>query len=265
MIKAKSPQILLLDIETSPITGYTWTTYDANVLKILEPSKIISVAWKELHSDEVTCKAIVDYKGYKKGVVNDEALIKEVWNVLDRADIVVAHHGDAFDFKRLNARFVYYGLSAPSSYKTVDTKKVASKYFKFDSNSLNNLGAYLNLGKKLSNGGFDLWVNCIEEGDPRAWELMKKYNVQDVNLLEKVYLALRPFMENHPNLNAFSDNDSVGAGPTCPTCKSEHVTKRGFGITRTGRKQRFQCTDCGSWSSGPFQRLKNPILSSEED
>ena len=263
MAKNKPPRVILLDIETSPITGYTWQTYDASVLKILEPSKLLSVAWKDLYSDETNCKTIFDYKGYKKDVINDEKLVREIWQVLDDADVVIAHHGDAFDLKKLNARFIYWGLTAPSAYKSIDTKKVASKYFRFDSNSLNNLGTYLNIGKKIENGGFDLWVRCIS-GDPEAWDLMRKYNTQDVILLEEVYLKLRPFMENHPNLSLLSDDQHDAM--TCPTCQSSSVIKRGFAITRTGRKQRYQCNDCGSWSSGKFEKsnLKSLLVSDEE-
>lgn len=257
------PNLTFLDIETSPIVGYTWTTFDANVLKIIEPSKIISVAWKRLGDDKVTVKSIADYKGYKKGIVDDKQLVKEVWNVLDEADIICAHHGDAFDLKKLNARFVWYDLNAPSFYKSIDTKKVASRYFKFDSNSLNNLGAYLNLGSKLENGGFDLWVRCIA-GDPEAWLKMKEYNAQDVTLLEQVYLKLRPFITNHPNLTVIADGSGEPSAD-CPTCLSSAVVKRGFSITRTGRKQRFQCNDCGSWSSGSYVKVKTSLLSSTED
>lgn len=247
-----TPNIILLDIETSPITAYTWGTFDQNVLKILEPSKIISCAWKELHSDDVIVKAISDYKGYKPGVIDDKKLVQEIWNVLDKADVVIGHHGDRFDLPKLNARFVYHGLNAPSFYKTVDTKKVASRYFRFDSNSLNNLAGYLNLGAKVENGGFDLWVRCIA-GDPEAWDLMKLYNAQDVVLLEKVYLKLRPFMENHPNLNIISPSTTTDV--VCPTCLSHKVTKRGFSTTRTGKRQRYQCQTCSSWSSGPYSKV----------
>jgi len=264
LIFKNNPKIVLLDIETSPIMGYTWSTFDANVLKILEPSKLLSVSWKELHSPEVHVKSIADYPGYKKGVIDDTKLVKEIWKVLDEADVVIAHHGDRFDLPKLNARFVWHGLNAPSVYKTVDTKKVASRYFKFDSNSLNNLGGYLNLGKKVENGGFTLWVDCIA-GNKDAWAKMKEYNAQDVILLEKVYMTLRPYIENHPNLALLSDNPK--SGHSCPTCQSLNVSKRGFAITLTGRKQRFQCSDCGSWSSGSFERVTNKqaILSSVED
>lgn len=252
-----------MDIETAPITGYVWATYDTNVLKILEPSKILSVAWKWLNEDETFCKTIADYKGYKKGVVDDEKLIRQAWDLLDECDVAVAHHGKAFDLKKLNARFVWYKLPAPSSYAVVDTKVSASRHFKFDSNSLDNLGQYLNLGNKASTGGFSLWVDCIA-GDKSAWERMKEYNIQDVVLLEKVYLALRPYISNHPNLSLLSGEtkDEV----SCPTCQSGSVVKRGFSVTRTGKKQRYQCQGCGSWSSGKFEKssLKS-ILVSDDD
>jgi uncharacterized protein YprB with RNaseH-like and TPR domain len=256
----KAPSIVLLDIETSPLKGYAWQTWDTSILKVIEPSKIISVAWKELGDAKVQVKALCDYKKYKKGIIDDEELIKEVWNVLDRADIVIAHNGNSFDIKRLNSRFIYYGLAAPSAYKAIDTLTVAKKYFKFDSNALNNLGVYLGLGQKVENGGFGLWIRCLEQGDPEAWKLMKEYNAQDVTLLEKVYLTLRPYITNHPNTNALVDKP----GMNCPTCQSEKVTKRGFSITRTGRRQRFQCNDCGSWSMGSLEKIKNPILISED-
>lgn len=249
---------LLIDIETSPITGYTWQTYDASVLKILEPSKILSVAWKWLDEKETFCKTISDYKGYKKNIIDDEKLIKMAWALLDEADIVVAHYGKKFDLPKLAARFIYHGLSAPSSYQVVDTKQVASSKFKFDSNSLNNLGTYLNLGNKLQHSGFDLWVRCMA-GDKDAWQMMKDYNVQDVVLLEKVYLALRPYITNHPNVSLIT-----GTVDSCPTCESKNLQKRGFSYTRTGQKQRFQCGSCHSWSTGPFTRLKSSTLPTED-
>lgn len=254
MTTTNKPRFVFLDIETSPIIGYTWTTYDANVLKILEPSKTISVAWKELGDPNINVKTIFDYPGYKPGKIDDKKLIKEIWNVLDKADIVCAHHGAAFDIKKLNARFIYHGLSAPSAYTVIDTKKVASKYFKFDSNSLNNLGQYLKEGAKVQNGGFDLWTRCIA-GEAKAWELMKTYNAMDVELLERVYLRLRPFIENHPNLNLITGAEGV----SCPSCGGTHLQRRGFSFTKTCKCQRYQCSDCKSWSSGGYIKVKNTI------
>ena len=256
------PKIILIDIETSPIVGYTWGTYDQTVLKVIEPSKIISVAWKELHSKTTYVKCLSDYTGYKKGIIDDKRLIQEVWKILDDADIAIAHNGDSFDFKRLNARFVWHGLTAPSAYQTIDTLKVAKKHFKFDGNSLNSLGQYFNLGSKAATGGFSLWTECIS-GDKSAWNKMKAYNKQDVDLLEKVYLVLRPYQANHPNVTLISGGCD---GETCPSCQSTSVMKRGLAYTRTGSKQRYQCKDCGSWSSGGFVKntLKSLLVKDDE-
>lgn len=253
------PVITLLDIESSPIVGMTWTTWDANVLKIIEPSKIISFAHKNLGDKKVQVKAVSDFPEYEPDKINDEQLIRYAWNVLDKADIVIGHHSNKFDLPKLNSRFVYYGLNAPSHYESVDTKAQASRHFKFDSNSLNNLGQYLGVGQKIVNGGFDLWLRCIA-GDAKAWKLMKEYNAQDVQLLEEVYLKLRPFM-NHPNVNMITGQRVTEC--VCHVCQSKNTTRRGFSFTKTGRKQRYQCNECHSWSTGGFERDKPDVEASE--
>lgn len=248
----KQPRVLLLDIETSPLKIFAWGVYDVNALKVIESSKLMSCAWKFLGIDKnVNVKALCDYPSYKPGVLDDRELVLDIWKVLDEADVVVAHNGTAFDVKKLNTRFVAHGLTAPSEYKQVDTLKVAKKYFKFEANGLNALGVYLEEGEKVANGGFETWVKCMD-GDPKAWIKMKKYNGQDVNLLENVYLRLRPYQDDHPNLNLIANIHDH----SCQTCMSKNTIKRGFSLTRTGRKQRFQCTDCGSWSTGPFQKVQ---------
>lgn len=249
MNKAK---ICFVDIETSPIIGYTWQKFDTNLIKILEPTKIMSMAWKFLGDDKTQVKALCDYKGYKANVLNDKNLMNDIWRVLDDADIVAAHNGQAFDIKKINARFIINGLDAPSSYDVVDTLKVAKRYFKFDSNSLDDLGRYLGEGEKVSTGGFGLWTSCMA-GDPDSWDRMKEYNKHDVDLLEKIYLRLRPFMDNHPDVNTVTGDFSKT--PACHTCGSSRVQKRGFAFTKTGRKQRYQCGDCSSWSTGPYERV----------
>lgn len=246
--------ITLLDIETSPIIGYAWSTWDTNLLKVLEPTKIISMAWKSLGDKKTQVRALCDYKGYKANVLNDKALMGDIWDVLNEADIVVAHNGQAFDTKKINARFIINGLDAPRHYEVIDTLKVAKKYFKFDSNSLDSLGSYLGEGEKIANGGFGLWTACMA-GDLGAWKRMKDYNVRDVELLERIYLRLRPFMNgDHPDVNLVAGNFS--RPQSCHICGSEHVQKRGYSFTKTGRKQRYQCSDCGSWSSGSFERVR---------
>ena len=250
-----NPKTLLIDIETSPIIGYTWGIYDQNVISVIQPVKIICAAWKFLDDKGVVVKSLSDYEGYTGGIVDDKALVTELWSVLDEADIVVAHNGDAFDIKIMNTRFIAHELNAPSEYQAVDTLKVAKKYFRFGANKLDILGKYLDEGRKKGTGGFETWVRCME-GDLKAWRTMKIYNAQDIELLERVYLRLRPFMKNHPNLNTISPIKTKSQSPVCTVCQSTNTIKRGFKVTKGGRYQRYQCNDCGSWSSGNYERVK---------
>ncbi len=178
-----------------------------------------------------------DFPNYRKNKTNDKELVKELWELLNEAEIVIAHNGDQFDIKKLNMRFVAHKLPPPSPYKTIDTLKIARRYFNFSSNKLDELARQLKLGRKVIHTGKDLWFKCMS-GDLKAWKLMKKYNKWDVILLEKLYLRLRPFMTMHPHY--------VGH-KVCHVCGSPRVIKRGFDRLVGSRKQRYQCQSCGAW------------------
>lgn len=245
---SKGPKILLFDIETAPTLGYVWGLWEQNVglNQIYEDPYILCWAAKWLDKKTILTASLPDFPLYKKDKRNDREVMKTLWKLLDEADVVVAQNGDAFDIKWVNARFLKHGLKPPSPYKTVDTLKVAKKCFKLNSNKLEYLGNYLGIGRKLETGGFELWKSCME-GDMASWKTMVKYNIQDVALLEEVYLKIRPWMRNHPNWNLYADSDY-----NCPNCGSQHVQKRGFEYTRTTIKRKYQCLSCTAWSSQPI-------------
>lgn len=241
MIQHKT-KILLFDIETTPLIGYTWGTWETNVVEVKEDWHMLSYAYKWLGETKVTVKALPMYKGYSKNKDNDLELCKDLWKLLDEADIVIGHNVDSFDIKKSNARFIIHGMKPTSPYKTVDTLKVARKYFKFTSNKLGELGKYLGLGNKLETGGFATWLGCMQ-GDMKMWLKMIRYNRQDVVLLEKVYLRLRDYMTNHPR-----STDSP-TSEVCANCGGTRLHKRGTMRNKVSTLQRLQCQDCGSWHS----------------
>lgn len=224
---------LLIDIETVPHKVYTWGKYDQNVIAFIEYSSLLSVAWKWLDEKKVY--------SLKRGS-NDVSLVNQIWALFDKADIVVAHNGNAFDVKRCMAAFSRYGLKPPSPFKQVDTKLVAKKHFSFPSNSLNDIADFLKIGRKKETGGFDLWLKCMD-GDKKAWKTMLEYNENDVVLLEKIYLRLLPYITEHPNLGML-------LGEACSKCGSNKLQARGFSMTQTGKYQRYQCQSCSGWGRG---------------
>lgn len=239
---------LLLDIETAPNLAWVWGKYEQDVIAFEHEWYMLCVAYKWLGEKKVYTLSLPNYKNYYKETQNDGLMVTELAKIMAQADIIVAHNGDHFDIPRINSRLVVNGIKPLPPIKTVDTLKVARKYFSFNSNKLNDLGQLLNLGKKVPTGGFGLWKGCME-GDMKSWALMLKYNVQDVKLLEEVYLKLRPWMTNHPNVNVVDETQMA-----CPTCGSKKIQKRGFSPTPTGQKQRYQCMMCSSWSHGTSKK-----------
>jgi hypothetical protein len=232
-------KILLVDIETAPSLGWVWQKWEANVLDFKSDWYILSFAYKWAHESTVHVYGLDDFAGYKRHPENDKALSKKLWKLLDEADIVVAHNGDAFDLPKINTRFLTHQLPPPTPYKTIDTLKIARKVFAFDSNKLDDLGRYLGVGRKIPNTGFHLWKGCMS-GDPESWRKMKEYNGHDVELLEKVYYLVRAWDKGHPNVNQ-------GQLEACPKCSSTNVQRRGFEYTLLRKKQRYQCQNCSGW------------------
>lgn len=253
MQKTKA-KILLFDIETAPSLGWFWQMYDTNIIEVKEHGYMLSFSCKWLGEKKVHTFTLADFAGHKPWSTNDKKLVSKLAEFISQADIVVAHNGDRFDIPTTNTRLLVNGLKPIPPNKTVDTLKVARSKFKFLSNRLDDLANFLGIGRKLPHTGKKLWLSCMAN-DKSAWAVMKKYNEQDVKLLEDVYLKLLPWMSSHPNLNVLN-----GTLHSCPNCGGNHIQKRGFLITRTGKKQRFQCSDCGSWSVGKQQSVKQLVV-----
>jgi len=249
------PKTLFLDLETTPIEAYTWgPKWETNLVEFIEHTRILSYSAKWFGGKHTT-RGWPDYKEYKPGVLDDRAITIDLWNLLGEADIVVAQNGKDFDVRVANARFTYYGLTPPSPYKVVDPKIEAKKYLRLPSYSLDDLCDYFRIGRKLHHEGFPLWTGCMA-GDKKSWRTMKQYNCQDTLLLEKLYLLLRPWMAQHPNVGMYLE------GIVCPKCGSSHLQSRGYAVNKTTRYRRFQCQDCSGWGRDTknIQKIK-PIVS----
>ncbi len=235
-------KILYYDIETAPNLAYVWGQYQQDVIAHEREWYMMCVSYRWEHQKRTHVCAMVDFpEAYMKDPENDYHVVKKLWELIDEADIVIAHNGDKFDMRKANARFVKHGLGPASPVKSVDTLKVARRYFMFNSNRLNHVGQHLGLGQKVDTGGFQTWAGCMR-GDMKAWKTMIKYARQDVDLLRDVYLALRPWMKNHPNLNIHTKEHA------CPTCGSYNLQRRGYKTTQTTSYQQWQCNDCRSYS-----------------
>lgn len=239
------PKILFFDIETSPLLTYVWGLFEQNVALNQIHTDWHVLSWAARWAHDPAGKVMYRDQRKAKNIEDDKVILRELWTLLNEADIVVTQNGKAFDQKKLNARFVIHGFQPPATYKHIDTFLLAKKHFGFTSNKLEYMTNKLNKKyKKLKHekfAGFDLWKECLA-GNLAAWREMEKYNKHDVLALEELYHKLVPW-DSSINFTVYRP----GADHVC-SCGSEDVERRGYHYTATGKFQRFQCRKCGAWS-----------------
>lgn len=230
---------LVLDIETRPLTALVWGLKEqfVGLNQIIHDSDIM--AWSAKWLGDPPSKIVYRDRRNDK---SDEKILRDLWPLLNEAEILITQNGEAFDHKRINARFILRGMKPPKPYQHIDTYKIAKKVADFTSHSLEYLTNNLcERYKKLSHSkfpGMSLWIECLN-GNREAWEEMKKYNINDVLSTEELYMKLKAWAPEK-TVRIFLDN--------CRMC-GEHVEKRG--LTANRKKQRVHCTSssCGAWDT----------------
>lgn len=242
--KLQVPKVLLLDIETSPMEVFVWGLWKQRISpeNVLKDWFIISWAAKWLFSPDLFGDVVTPKESLAR---DDERILSSLWDLLDETDIIVAHNGSGFDIPKINTRLLYNGFTPPSDYKVIDTLSAARKNFSFSSNKQDYITKQLGLPEKLD-APYEMWKECVK-GDSTALKTMLEYNMGDVVGLEEMYVRLRPWIKNHPNLSYYVTTEE----PVCPKCGSAQLSwdTRSYSTT-TGIYRRFRCDNCHSVGRG---------------
>lgn len=244
-----TPRILTVDIETAPMSVYTFSLFKPfiSIDQIITPTRMISWAAKWHDEDEVIFRS--EYHHGK------DRMLSKLYELVDEADIIVHFNGDSFDIPHIQREFKQAKFPPVSPFQTVDLYKIAKKTMYFPSYKLDWISQELGVGRKLGHSGFQLWRECIEEAQSevalarqkRAWSLMRRYNKQDVVLTEDLYVELLPYIPNHPHMGLFTEDPSE---PHCSNCQGTDLKRRGYSYTKLARYPRYRCESCGKWSKG---------------
>lgn len=244
----RAPKILLLDIETLPMIIFSWSLFmkTFSPKNIIQPTCILSWAAKWLYSSEIAGDILTPGEAINRA---DKRILVSLKAMMNDADIIIAHNGDRFDIKKINGFFWRHEILPPSPYQTIDTLKQSYKTMNLDSHKQEWLTKYRGLEEKFETD-FPLWVRC-SNGDQDSLDEMFKYNKQDVNGLEEMYVALRPWMQSHPNMGIYMGADSS----VCPACGSQHLDPEGEYITGAGQYKSYRCLNCGHFARSRFSSL----------
>ena len=240
------PKILLFDVETSFYHFVGWGTYKQFIqhYQITKHQYIISWAAIWLYDDNVQSDVVTPKESKNR---DDKRILKSIWKLLDEADIVIGHNGDRFDLRKLRWRFISKGMQPPSPFRVIDTLKIARREFFAPSYKQDFLTKYFKLENKLSTE-FQLWVDC-EAGNQDRLNEMAEYNKHDVMGLEELYLKIRPYIHNHPNLSVLMDKD------VCPNCGANDIVETDSEYITTANK--FPVYRCDSCKTPYIRHKKN--------
>lgn len=226
---------LFLDIELAPSKALVWGMFGVYIKpnQVVGDSYVLSWAAKWHGQDEVSYSSL--------GMTSKKGMLKEIYKLLNEAEVVVTYNGDRFDLKILNQEFMLQGWDPPKPYKSIDLLKTMKKNFRGVFNKLDYWLKKLDLQEKVENRGMSLWIDCMNK-DPDAFAEMEEYNIGDVVSLEQLYDRVKPWITNLPNQSAITQSC------VCPTCGTSKLQSRGF--TLTGHR-RFRCEN-GHWSQSTY-------------
>lgn len=233
MIKRKR---LFFDIETSPNIGFFWQSgykLDIGYDNIIKERSIICIAYKWENS-KTQCLTWDKHQ-------SDRKIVEKFSKIIEEADEVVAHNGDNFDIKWLRTRCIKYGVSLNPNIITLDTLKIARSKFKFNSNRLDYIAQYLGVGKKIDNGGINLWKDIVLHKNNKSLKKLIVYCKNDVLILERIWDKLNKYV---------SHKTDIGGRGNCPECGGDNLVIRGRSISASAKlKYRLQCKNCGKYKT----------------
>lgn len=246
-----------MDLEVSPRLAWSYGYYETTPIKVEQEPILLSFAWKFVGEKKVQCLTLFD-----RGLVDpldDRLLVKELWNILDESSILVWHNGKRFDHRVCNYLFLKHKLTPPSPYKQIDTLQEARKYFKFDCNKLDNISRFLGGEGKTKETNADCWYDLLygnKKEKKKASDTLRKYNSNDIIIMEKLYERFTPWADNRPNLALYGEPE------VCPRCGQN----KGFKIKayrRTGAQIngiQYCCQNCGAYITRKLDKEEREAL-----
>ncbi len=209
---------------------------------------IMVISYKWLGEDKIYTITRENPTQWTKHIFDDKDICKQFAKVFETADMHVTWNGTRFDLPFLQTRMMKHRLGFLPPVPHEDGLRTARKSLKMR-RSLDNIQKFFELGTEKEDMNLSkVWVPAAM-GNPTALKQVIKRCESDVKLLEEAYILLRPLSKVHPNVGIID-----GQPGGCPICKSTNLVKRGKLVALRHYRDRFQCKDCGRWSSSaPIQ------------
>jgi DNA polymerase III epsilon subunit-like protein len=199
--------------------------------------------------NKIETVAVNDFKTYKKDFRDDRLLVKKLHEVMSQADLIIGHNSDSFDIKKINYKFIKYGLQPLDLPATVDTLKVAKKYARATSNSLFYLAREFGVSMKIALAPGVM--HAADSGCEKSLKKLVKYNIGDIRAGAELYFKLLPYIQNHPVIDKIMGRKILKKDkPNCQNCGSTNTQSNGHRTNKSGKYRRYKCNECGASTKG---------------
>lgn len=172
---------------------------------------------------------------HRLDTAKDDALMPRIHKILSEADIWVTWYGKGFDAKFLNTRILDAGLPPLPDVPHVDLYWTARSNLALTSNRLANVQEFLQSKTEKTRLTKRIWRRA-QAGHVQELKYIIDHCQKDVEVLDQVYVKLRPYVRQHPR---------VAGANTCRVCGGPQIGKGLRVTTALGPRQRLQCTSCG--------------------
>lgn len=235
-IRQRDLRILTLDIERLPGLAYAWepkTRFIPAANWVRWPS-LLTVAAKWYGQRSTLFHAVWGEGGR-------EGMVAAVWELCDRADVIVGYNSVRFDMKHLRSEWLELGMPLPSPWKDADLFTEVRRSLGFESKSLDQVCARLGLPGKTTHYSIEL-AEAAAAGNVAAQQKLQRYNVRDVRITEACYDRLRGWLPSHPAVTTSADPD----GLRCNQCGSDNLAANGWTTAVVQRYALYRCRACGA-------------------
>ena len=250
-------KFLIYDIEISPILGWAYNRYKANILKVEEEQKLMSFAYMVVTVDGSNTVLDGDYNKIQCITLedvsyNEKALTEKLHNLFNECDVIVGFNSKQFDDKHTTKYFIKQKLEPIAPLKQIDLLREWKKVARLTGNHLESINEYLFNEKKTEEKIGDIWHECIVDRDKEAYKLLKEYNKQDIVLTYNILKELLRYMKDSPvNLSLLMNHPLA-----CPRCGYlDSFEDAGYYYSNVGRYNQYKCKKCGSYLHGRYQDI----------
>jgi hypothetical protein len=167
------------------------------------------------------------------------------FKLYDEADIVITYNGIGFDDKHLTSGWTERRMGRPSTWKAIDLLRVARASQGWESKTLDAVCKRLGIPAKSGKYKVET-ARAAMAGNVKAQRELKRYNVNDADIMGPVYEALLPHVKGHPHVAP-----TLGlTSQICPKCAASGQARVGTYTPGVYNYPEFHCPVCGSpWRS----------------